>query len=418
MARDEAKALESPAMGEMRAEPARKSASGLDWFVFFLADIQTGFGPFVAVYLTSQAWTQGDIGLILSAGGLVALAGQLPAGALVDMARSARLMAGVAVVGIGLSALALALWPIFIVVLAARVLHAAASCVLGPAVASISLGLVGHGGLGERLGRNARFASIGNGAAAAAMGLCGHLVSSQAVFFLTASLALPALFALAQIRTLDTARIAAGTHAYAQANGNGTATWRDLLRDRRLLIFSCCILLFQLANAATLPLMAGILTVGLGDRAAMVIAAAVVVPQLVVVAMSPWVGRQSEHWGRRPLLMLCFAALVIRCALFALVTNPYLVVAVQLLDGVSAAVLAVLFPLIVADITRDTGRFSLALGIVGSAIGIGAALSTTLAGFMHDQLGAAITFYSLAGVAVLGLALVWLLMAETRPEDE
>ena len=184
------------------------------------------------------------------------------------------------------------------------------------------------------------------------------------------------------------------------------------------LVFSCCILLFQLANAATLPLMAGILTVGLGDRAAMVIAAAVVVPQLVVVAMSPWVGRQSEHWGRRPLLLLCFAALAVRCALFALVSNPYLVVAVQMLDGVSAAVLAVMFPLVVADITRETGRFSLALGIVGSAVGIGAALSTTLAGFMHDHLGAAVTFCSLAGIAILGFALVWSLMAETRPENE
>ena len=139
----------------------------------------------------------------------------------------------------------------------------------------------------------------------------------------------------------------------------------------------------------------------------MVIAASVVVSQLVVVAMSPWVGRQAERWGRRPFLLLCFAALAIRCALFAVVANPYLVVAVQVFDGISAAVLAVMFPLIVADITRDTGRFSLALGIVGSAVGIGAALSTTLAGFMFDAWGAAVTFYSLAGIATLGLALTW-----------
>src|SRR2546421_7270950 len=177
--------------------PSSASARGLDWFTFFLADIQTGFGPFVAIYLTAHAWTQFDIGLVLTTGGLVALACQMPGGALVDAMRSARLVAILAVAAICLSALALAIWPTFLVVMGSRVLHAAASCVLGPVIAAISLGLVGHAALGARLGRNARFASIGNGVTAAAMGACGYLVSNQAVFFLTAAFALPALFAIA-----------------------------------------------------------------------------------------------------------------------------------------------------------------------------------------------------------------------------
>src|SRR5262245_34028560 len=172
---------------------ARASARGLDLFTFFLADIQTGFGPFVAIYLTAHAWTQFDIGLVLTAGGLVALACQMPGGALVDAVRSARPVAMVAVAAICVSALALAIWPTFVVVMAARVLHAGASCVLGPVIAALSLGLVGHAALGARLGRNARFASIGNGFAAAVMGASGYLVSNQAVFFLTAVLAAPAI---------------------------------------------------------------------------------------------------------------------------------------------------------------------------------------------------------------------------------
>jgi len=157
----------------------------------------------VAIYLTAHAWTQFDIGLVLTAGGLVALAGQMPGGVLVDAVRSARLLGGLAVAAICLSALAMAIWPIFPVVLASRVLHASASCVIGPIVAAISLGLVGHAALGARLGRNARFASIGNGVAAAGMGLCGLLVSNQAVFFLTALLVAPALVALVRIRPHD-----------------------------------------------------------------------------------------------------------------------------------------------------------------------------------------------------------------------
>src|SRR5436189_3680529 len=226
----------------------RSSHRSLDWFSFFLADIQTGFGPFVAIYLTAHAWTQLDIGLVLTTGGLVALACQVPGGALVDAMRSARLVAMLAVAAICLSALALAIWPSFLVVMAARVLHAGASCVLGPVIAAISLGLVGHAALGARLGRNARFASIGNGLAAAAMGVCGYLASSQSVFFLTAILAAPALLALARIRTNDVVLVRAIPNKSAGES-------RGVLRNRRLLFFAVCILLFQLANAAMLPLM-------------------------------------------------------------------------------------------------------------------------------------------------------------------
>ncbi len=173
--------------------PSRASLRGLDWFTFFVADIQTSFGPFVAVYLTTQKWTLADIGLVLTIGGLVSLIGQMPGGAVVDAVRSERRAAAWAVAGIGVSALVLALWPIFIIVVAARVLHAASSCVLGPALAAISLGLVGHAAIGERLGRNARFASVGNGLSAAVMGAVGYLLSSAAVFFVAAALAIPAL---------------------------------------------------------------------------------------------------------------------------------------------------------------------------------------------------------------------------------
>jgi MFS family permease len=387
------------------------SMRALDWFTFFLADIQTGFGPFVAIYLTSHHWAQFDIGLVLTAGGLVALACQLPGGALVDAARSARLIAGLAVAAVCLSALALAVWPTFPVVLASRMLHAAASCVLGPVIAAISLGLVGHAALGARLGRNARSASIGNGVAAAAMGLCGYLLSNQAVFFLTAALAAPALFALSRICTNDfrPSKTAAAPTA---------VPLRQVLADRRLLVFAGCILLFQLSNAALLPMMGSILTVRAGAWATTFIGACIVVPQLVVAASAPWVGRKADSWGRRPLLLLCFTALALRSAMFGFVDNPYIVIAIQILDGICAAVIGVLLPLVVADITKGSGRFNFGLGVVGSAVGIGASLSTALAGYAIDHFGSTSTFCGLAVLALCGLALLALLFPETRSTDE
>ena len=272
----------------------------------------------------------------------------MPGGALVDAVRSARLVAVLAVAAICLSALALAIWPTFLVVMAARVLHAGASCVLGPVIAAISLGLVGHAALGTRLGRNARFASIGNGLAAAAMGAAGYLVSNQAVFFLTAALAAPAILALARIRMGDVER---PRHTDV---GAATTSVRKVLSDRRLLVFAGCILLFQLANAAMLPLMGGILTLRSSQWASTLIGACIVVPQLVVAGFAPWVGRVADSWGRRPLLLFCFLALALRGVLFAFVADPYLIVVVQILDGVCAAVLGVALPLVVADITRGT----------------------------------------------------------------
>jgi MFS family permease len=397
--------------------PSQQSLRGLDWFIFFLADVQTGFGPFIAVYLTTQKWTQAEIGLVLSIGSIVALIGQMPGGAIVDAARSERLVAGLAVATIGGAALCYATWPIFPVVAMAATLHAAASCVLGPAIAAISLGLVGPLKISERLGRNARFASLGNGVAAAVMGTCGYLLSSRSVFLVTFVLAIPTLLSLASIRE-DEVDIARAHGAVQRETADPrTTSVVGLVCRRPLLIFAGCILLLQLSNAAMLPLMAGIVTTRSSQWAPVLIAVCIVVPQAIVALMSPSVGRKAQAWGRRPLLLIGFAALALRGALFATVNDPYLLVAVQLLDGITASVFSVLVPLTVADIAFGSGHFNLAQGIVGTATGIGASLSTVLAGFASDTFGSNVAFLGLAAVAALGLGVISLLMPETRRSD-
>ena len=394
--------------------PSRRSLRGLDWFIFFLADVQTGFGPFIAVYLTTQKWTQVEIGFVLSIGGLIGLIGQMPGGAIVDAARLERRVAGLAVAAIGFCARGYAAWPIFPVVVAAATLHALASCVLGPCIAAISLGLVGPLAIGERLGRNARYASLGNGVAAAVMGTAGYLLSSRSVFLVTFILAIPTLLALQRIREheINAAR-AHGAVVREKSDANATSVWR-LLRQRPLLIFAGAVLLLQLANAAMLPLMAGVVTTRSAQWAPVLIAACIVVPQAIVALTSPSVGRKAQQWGRRPLLLLGFAALAIRGLLFATVTDPYVLVAVQMFDGVTAAVFSVMIPLIVADVAFGSGHFSLAQGIVGTATGIGASLSTVLAGYAADRLGTSVAFLGLAAVAATGLVMIWWVMPETR----
>src|SRR6266581_1872236 len=122
-----------------------------------------------------------------------------------------------------------------------------------------------------------------------------------------------------------------------------------------------------------------------------------------------------QRWGRRPLLLLGFVALAIRGVLFATVSDPYLLVAVQVFDGVTAAVFSVMIPLIVADVAFGSGHFNLAQGIVGTATGIGASLSTVLAGYAADRFGSSVAFTGLAAIGAMALLLVWTVMPETRP---
>ncbi|WP_245870505.1 MFS transporter [Teichococcus rhizosphaerae] len=225
--------------------PSSRSQRGLDWLNFFAADVQTGFGPFIAVYLAANSWTEAQIGLALSLGTLTAMAGQVPAGAAVDAMRNKRLVAALALGAIAASAVLLALRADFWPVMASEVLHGVASAVLVPALAAISLAMVGRNALSQRLGRNGRYASLGNASAAAVLGLMGAYVSSASVFWLTAALTLPALAALYSIRSADmTERV-----RRIQSRGSGEGGLRRLLTKRGVLVFAgvCC--LFTAANA-------------------------------------------------------------------------------------------------------------------------------------------------------------------------
>ena len=395
-----------------------RSLRALDWLNFFVANVQTGFGPFIASYLASHKWTQGEIGLALSVGTISAMVSQVPGGAAVDALRNKKAAAAWAIIAIIFSALLFASSPTVLPVMIAEVFHGFASCMLTPALAAISITLVGRQDLGDRLGRNARWASIGSAVAAGLMGLFGEYFSPRAVFWLTGALALPALVALSMIHTNPNPVPVAVKHKPTPKDDpEKRETLRALLRDRRMLTFAACIVLFHLSNAAMLNLAAGEVTAGMGDNVQLVIAACIIVPQAIVAMMSPWVGRSAERFGRRPILLLGFSALPVRALLFAGVSSPYLLVPVQMLDGLSAAVFGVMLPLIAADVAGGKGRYNLCIGLFGLAAGIGATLSTTVAGFIADRFGNAISFFGLAGAGAMAVLLVWAAMPETRVSE-
>jgi MFS family permease len=396
-------------------EVARRASRGLDWLNLFVANIQTGFGPFIAVYLTTQGWTQTQIGVALSLGTVASMASQLPAGALVDAWRAKRQVAGLSLVAFGLSALFFAADPRPLMVYLAEILHGFSSCTLGPAVAAMSLAVAGQAAFGLRLGRNARFASIGNGIGAALMGAAGYYLSERAVFYLTAILMLPALATLIPLAGVDDRPRAPSRPPPPRMKRHPLAGLGPVLMDRRLLIFAGCAMLFTFANAAMLPLAGTRLTRFGGNQASLLIAACIVLPQLVVAMLSPTVGRLAQSKGRRWVLLLGFASLPARGLLLALFAHPASVVLIQVLDGVSAACFGVMVPLVTSDISARTGHFNASLGLVGFAVGLGATGSTAVAGWIADRLGDPAAFASLSGAGVAAMLLVAFALPETRP---
>jgi MFS family permease len=391
---------------------------GLDAVNLFLAGALSGFGPYVAVFLAEQKWTQQNIGFVLTAAGFAGLLSQLPGGALLDAIRSKRFAVALGAAMVAAGALIIAIWPTFPLVLAALVLQGITGGFMGLAIAAISLGLVGHAALAERLGRNQRFASTGGVVAAGLMGLIAYFLSYRAIFFTAAALVIPLLAALGRIQPSD---IHFGRASCLPDHQGPSAPprvqLRSLWKNSGLLTFAGCVFLFQMANASMLPLAGEALAYSKDAFSSLIVSALIMVPQVIVAIMAPWAGRRANTWGRRPLLLVGFAALPIRALVFAWTTNPAILVAAQILDGVSGTMLGVLTALIVADLTMGTGRFNLAQGFVGTISGIGASLSTTLSGLVAGSLGRAPGFLGIAAIALAAVLLLWLRMPETNPSN-
>ncbi|MBE9607433.1 MFS transporter [Acetobacteraceae bacterium H6797] len=400
--------------GLKQAKELRSSRRGLDWLNFFVADVQTGFGPFVAIYLAAQGWDDGRIGLALSVGAMTMVLGRVPAGVLADATRHKRLLALLALIAIAASALMLAVTPVFWPVIISQLLHGFASCVMVPVLAAISLALSGRGALSGRLGRNSVFAAVGNAVAAGLLGVVGTYVSLQAVFWMTAALTLPAIAALAMITQADIRpRVEA-----MQGRGSGKKGLKGLLLDRGVLVFAACSFLFTLSNAAMLPIASSGVTRSEGGMASIIVAAGVAVAQAVTAGMSPVISYISDNIGRRIALVVGLSVLPLRGVLLATLEGPWMLVAIQALDGVSAAMLAVLLPLVAADLTRGTNRLNLCIGIFGFAVGLGGSVSTALGGYLSLYFGPSFALLTLAAIGGGACALALLAMPETREGED
>ncbi|MBS9478276.1 MFS transporter [Ancylobacter sp. VKM B-3255] len=388
------------------------SLAGLAALNLFLSDVRDGLGPFLGVFLQQKQWSPGEIGLVMTIGGLAGMVATIPMGALVDSSRAKRtiVICGSAVVIAASMAILLA--PHFAVVTLAQAVNGIAAAALGPAVAGITLGLVGAAGFDRQLGRNEAFNHAGNIIAAILAGVLGWWLGLPAVFALMAAMAVGSVLSVLSIRPGDIDHEAArGMARAAPGEERGAEGWRGLLSDRRLLTVAFTMGLFHLGNAAMLPLFGqGMVARGAGDPSTLT-ALTVVVAQATMIPMALMAARLAQSRGYRLVLLMALAALPVRGLIAAAATQWDIglgLYPVQILDGVGAGLLGVATPGIVARILQGSGRFNAGLGLVMTAQGIGAALSTSLAGFIAQSAGYAAAFLVLGAVALVA-ALAYLL---------
>ena len=396
--------------------PSARSLRGLDWLNFFLADVQSGVGPFLAIYLAGYAWNEQRVGIALTVGGIAGILTQTPAGALVDRLRSKRALIAAGVVALAAGALLVALAPTFWSVMSAQVLIGGTSSIFGPAICAISLGIVGHRLFDRRQGRNQTFNSAGNVVAAVSMGLLGHFISNRSIFFFVFVLAFPTFLSLLVIRPDEIDYGRARGAKEGDEDGKPVEP-HALLKDRPLLVFLICAVMFHFANAAMLPLLGEMLAKGQGRNSMMFMSACVVTTQLMVTLLASWAGRKAGSWGRKPLLLIAFGVLPVRAVLYTLTHSTGELVAIQVLDGVAAAIFGVVSVLVIADLTKGTGRFNLTLGAIGTAVGMGASLSQVVAGSIVHRFGSNAGFLFLAAVAAAALGILYFFMPETRDKQ-
>ena len=404
-------AREPDAAAPQRPSPA--TLRGLDLLNLLLADVQAGVGPFLAIYLAAYGWNEERVGLALTVGGVAGILAQTPAGGLVDALRSKRALVGVAVCALAVGALLVALRPSFGAVIGAQVLIGATSSVFIPVICAMSLGIVGRGAFDARQGRNQTFNSAGNVVAAVSMGLLGYFVSNRSIFFFVVILSVPTILVLLLIKPgeidHDLARGANDDERNAKVESVVL-----LFKDRPLVIFLVCAVMFHFANAAMLPLLGEQLAKGRGRSSMLFMSACVVTTQAVITLLASWSGRKAGTWGRKPLLLIAFGVLPVRGVLYTLTSSTGLLVAIQVLDGIGAGIFGVVCVLVIADLTRGTGRFNLTLGAITTAVGVGASLSQVIAGGIVHRVGAHAGFLFLAGVAAAAFAILHFFMPETQ----
>lgn len=387
----------------------RRPRLALQALSFFMADLQAGIGPFLGVFLQQKGWTPGPIGTVMTAGGIAGMLMTTPAGAFIDHTTRKRwvvIITGICTILASFAVLASQSW---VWVATSQIATAVAGAAIGPAVIGITLGIVRQKGFNAQNGRNQAWNHAGNMVGAGLSGYLGWRFGMPAIFYLAAAFGIAAIVAVLLIpeRAIDH-DAARGLESRADRPALGQAEgFRELLRNRPMVILAAALACFHLGNGAMLPLY-GLAVVGAGNgNPAMFTALTVVVAQGVMILAAITATRLADRQGYWIVLLIAFAVLPIRGFLAGSIIAHWGVWPVQALDGVGAGLQSVAVPGLVAHLLAGTGRVNVGQGAVMTVQGVGASLSPAIGGWLAQALGYQVAFYLLGSFAIGSVAL-WL----------
>ena len=279
-------------------QPSSTSLHALDGLNFFLADVRDGMGPFLGTFLREhQHWDAGLVGIALASSQIGTVLAQTPAGALIDSVRWKRLAVAIAAALVAVGCVLLYLVPTPIVVVAAQTVIGAAAAVFPPAVAALTLGLVGRAAMPRRTGKNEAYNHGGNLIAAALAGASAYFFGYGAMFYLVAAMAAASAAAVLLIREKEIDHDLARGADDGEGDGHEAISIRELFKDRRITIFATSVVLFHLANAAMLPLVGQKSSDGLKEGAAVLMSACIIAAQVVMVPVALVASRLAVTLG-------------------------------------------------------------------------------------------------------------------------
>jgi MFS family permease len=370
---------------------------------FFMADMQSGIGPFVGVFLLERGWASGMIGTAMTVGNIAGMLITTPVGGLIDTSRHKRLWVIVPGIAVVAASSIILLWQNFWAVAASQIATSIAGAAIIPGVTAITLGMVKQRGFNRQNGLNQAFNHAGNMIGAAASGYLGWQFGYFSVFLLAALFGAVTIACVLMIppSSIDDHAARGGKEDDPKSEHSGLTV---LFRHKPLLVLALSLAAFHLGNAAILPLYEMAAVTGSDANGPSFVATTIVVAQGTMIIMSILGMRAAEGRSYWPILLVSFLVLPLRGLVGFFLSGWWGVVPVEILDGIGAGLQSVAVPGMVARSLSGTGRVNLAQGAVITIQGAGAAISPALGGWIAEWIGFSPAFLLLGALGLVAVA--------------
>jgi MFS family permease len=399
--------------------PSKQSIWGLNFLLFFIADVRHGIGPLLSIYLRSSlGWNAAKIGLALALAEIGGFISQIPAGLLADASRSKRSIIAVACCIIILGCLVFLFLPSLPSILLTQLMMGISIALIPSAIGAITLGLFGRKKLPVRVSKNEVWNHAGNLLTTLTIGLVSYSLGNLWIFYIFILFSLASMISLSFIRPSEihykVARELVEVDPETHHKASSPIPIWELLKRKPILVFNLSLILYYLSNGAQMTMLGQMLTNQNPAYSALFISGGLMIAECTMIVVASIMSLIVNLFGRKIFLLTAFSILSIRAILYTLVREPSFLLSIQILDGTAAGILGVMGTVINSDLAIGTGRFNFLQGMGNLSTAIGEAMSQIMGGLIAYLYGFNMSFFVLASIAILGATFFWLFMPETK----